>query len=222
MYDHAWLDAEKYALKAMEINPGLAVAHHARAVQLAVRGRGVEALPEIEKAAALDPLTSLFQAHHGWILHILNRDKEALQIVLSAMEMHPHDYYVMRIVLNTCRAGGRPDLGISIGEKAASLTGNKSTAMAIRAFGHAQAGDNATAASILKEIENDPAASAASGYFRALAYVTIGDLERAMDFLEATFEAAMGISVIFNAETIFEPLRGLPRFQALMARLKLM
>jgi non-specific serine/threonine protein kinase len=57
--------------KAVQLQPDQAIAHHALAIALVVAQRSEEALLAVQKAAELDPLTPLFQAHVAWILHCL-------------------------------------------------------------------------------------------------------------------------------------------------------
>ena len=221
MFDHDWDEARRQILKAIELKPDLAIAHHGYAVQLTVLRKFDEALTEIEKAKEFDPLTALFQAHHGWILHCNGRDHEALQVLLAAMDVHPNDYYILRIMLYTCKAGGRPDLSVPIGEKAAKHTTNRLTAIGIRAFAYAQAGDQDSARRFLKETENEPNLDVASAYYLSLAYLIIGENDKALDMMEIAFSGSVGISVIVNGEPIFDPLRGNPRFEAMVRRLGL-
>jgi serine/threonine-protein kinase len=221
MYRHDWREAQRAVLHAIELKPGLAIAHHGYAVQLVLRRRHQEGLAEMEKAVQLDPLTALFQAHHGWMLHCAGRDVEALQVLLTAVELHPDDYYILRILLYVCKAAGRADLAIPIGEKAASMTRNSLTALGLRAFAHAQAGDRAAAEHFLEEFNREPNVDTPSAYYRALAYMVLGHHEQALTWLESTMTDAMGISAIINGEPLFDPLREDPRFQALVSKLGL-
>lgn len=219
MYDHDWREAEKFSVRALELKPGLAIAYHGRAVGLVLRRHFDEALPYMVKAVELDPLTALFQAHHGWILHTMGRDVDALRVLLNAMELHPNDYYILRIILYTCKAAGRPDIAISAGEKAAAMTKNPLTALGLRAFAYIQAGDIERAEAFLAEFDKHPIVDNASGYYRALALMLLGHHEKALTWLETTFSEGLGIAAIINGEPVFDPLRKEPRFQALVAKL---
>jgi tetratricopeptide (TPR) repeat protein len=218
-FDHNSEAALKNIRKAIEINPNLAIARHGHALHLTVTRHPQEALVEIMKAVELDPLTLLFQAHHGWILHCLGRDKEALTVLLHAMDLNPTDYYVLRIILYTCKNAGRPDLALTIGEKAARMTSNKGVALGLRSFSYVQAGDNEKAEKTLAELGDEMDVDNATGYYRALVYASLGHIERAVTWLEKTAEEGTGIAHIVNAEPVFDGLRGEPRFEALMTRL---
>lgn len=221
MYDHDVKAAETALLQAIEMKPDLAIAYHGYAVHLTLRRRYAEALRMIVKAVELDPLTALFQAHHGWILHCNHRDAEALDVLLSAKELHPNDYYVLRIILYTCKSAGRPDIAIEIGEKAATMSKNPITALGLRAFAHAQAGETKKAEAFLQEMNKEGTIDTSSGYYRALCYMLLGHYEDALTWLEGTVNDSMGISAIINGEPLFDALRGMPRFQALVKKMGL-
>jgi non-specific serine/threonine protein kinase len=215
-FDHNTEQATRDFRKAVELNPGLAIARHGYGMHLAIQRRAAEGLPEVLKAVELDPLTPLFQAHHGWILHILGRNEEALKVLLAAMDLHPQDYYVMRIVLYACRNAGRPDLAIDIGERVAAMTTKAEYALGIRAFAYAQAGDLEKARSLLVEQESSGVLDTPSGYYKALTHTLLGEHEQAIDWLERSVKSGLGITAIINPEPLFDPLRSDPRFQAFL------
>jgi non-specific serine/threonine protein kinase len=221
MFEHNPTAAEQEHRKALELKPDLAIARHAYAVYLNVMRRREEALVEIRKAVTLDPLTALFQAHHGWVLHCSGQDHEAFQILQSALEVHPADYYVLRIMIYTCRGAGRPEMAIVAGEKAAAGTKNRRQALGIRGFAYAQAGDWEQSDKIFAELAAEPKLDIASSYYQALAYTIRGKHEEALQCLDETFLEGLGIIGILSTEPLFEPLRAYPRFLALLGRLGL-
>jgi non-specific serine/threonine protein kinase len=218
-FDHDVAAATRNFKRAIELDPNLAVARHGYGMHLVVQRKLAEGLSEIVKAVELDPLTPLFQAHQGWALHNLGRDQEALQVLQAAMDVHPNDYYVMRILLYACRKAGRPDLAIDIGERCAAMTTKKEHALGIRAFAYAQAGDSERAKGLLLEIDKLGPVDTPSGYYKALAHMVLGEREEAIRWLENSFNIGIGITAIINPEALFDPLRSDPRFQALIHKL---
>jgi len=108
-------DSLKHYQMAIELRPDVAIAHHGLAVYWNVRRRYEDALREIRKAVELDPLTSLFQAHLGWILHCSSDDEQAFRVLEAALELHPGDYYLLRISLYVCSTAKRPALAARAG-----------------------------------------------------------------------------------------------------------
>ena len=214
-------EAHRSLLKALELKPDLAIAHHGLALNLVVQRKFPEALAAVLKAVELDPLTALFQAHNGWILHCMGRDTEAFHVLQNAIELHPDDYYILRIMIYVCKGAGKPELTIPIGEKAAAMTRNQKVALGLRAFAYAQAGEFEKAKAFLAELDALSGADTASGFYRALANMLLGNYEQAMQWLDVTFSDNLGISIIINPEPVFEPLRSDPRFQAMLRKMGL-
>ena len=214
-------EAYRSFLKAIELKPDLAIAHHGLALNHVVQRKYPEALAAILKAVEMDPLTALFQAHEGWILHCMGRDAEAFKVLQNAIELHPDDYYILRILIYVCKGAGKPEMTIPVGEKAAAMTRNKNVALGILAFSHAQAGNFEKAKKFLAELEAQTAPDIASGFYRSLANMLLGNYEQAIQWLETSFSDNLGISIIINPEPTFDPLRSDPRFQAMIGRMGL-
>ena len=205
--------------RAIELKPDLAIAHHAYGVELNLRRRTEEALVELRKAVALDPLTPLFQAHEAWILHCLGRDEEALRVLQTTLEMHPQDYYVLRILIYCCGTAGRGEVAISAGQKILATAANKAGAKGILAFAYAIAGEREEALRIIDGILQDAKISPSVAYWTALTYTKLGMNEDAIHWVEHAHAAGMGLMLIIGVEPTFAPLRSDPRFQVLLRKL---
>jgi non-specific serine/threonine protein kinase len=209
------------AEEAVRLNPDLAIAHHALAVALNVARRSDEALVAARKAAELDPLTPLFQAHIGWILHCLGRGDEAWQQLRSALEVHPNDYYTLRILMYCADTPERFPVAIEAGKKIATLTKNKAAGMGVLGAIYAQAGERERALEIARVLEGGAASEPVLGYYLGLIRCTLGDHEVAIEWLERAEQAGLGILIVLACEPSFNPLRRLPRFQTLLRKLGL-
>jgi len=217
MHDH--VRALEEARRAVEIQPGLAVAHHTLSIVLNVQRRSGEALAAVRKAAELDPLTPLFQAHEAWTLHCLRQDEEALRAVQAALEVFPDDYYVLRILLYCCSASGRGDLAIQAGEKITGMGKRLPARIAMLGFAYAIAQKREKALEIVEEVREQWKGEPSLAYWLGLIYTLLGEKQQALDWLERSFDSRLGIVVILNVEPAWDPLRSEPRFRALLARL---
>ncbi len=207
------------AEEAIRLKPDLAIAHHTLAVALNVSRRSEEALDAVRKAADLDPLTPLFQAHMGWILHCLGRNDEAWRQMQSTLEVHPNDYYTLRILMYCADAPERHQESIAAGKKIRSLTRSKFGGLGILGMAYARAGERERAIEIVRQLEHD--AEPGSAYFLGFIMATLGEKEAAIDWLEKAEQATLGILIILHCEPSFSPLWPIPRFQALLRRLGL-
>jgi serine/threonine protein kinase/Flp pilus assembly protein TadD len=209
------------AEEAVRLRPDLASAFHGLAIALNTSRRCEEALAAIRKAVELDPLTPLFQAHVAWILHCLARNDDAWQHLKSALEVHPNDYYLLRILMYCADTPERCQVAIEAGKKIATLT--KSPAIGIGMLGviYARAGERERAVDIARQLEERATADSASGYYLAMIYSVLDEGEAAVRWLEQAEGGGLGILIVIGVEPTFAPLRTLPGFQALLRRLGL-
>src|SRR5262249_2649035 len=61
-----WAGAEQEFLRALDLGPGLATAHHAYAHFLSEMGRENEALAQVKRAQELEPLSAAINSDAGW------------------------------------------------------------------------------------------------------------------------------------------------------------
>ena len=205
--------------RAVELQPELAVTHHALSIFLNIAGHSEEALAEVQKAATLDPLTPLFQAHVGWILHCLHRDDEAVKAVLTGLEAFPDDYYLHRILCYCCGTSGRGDLAMRSADKMALMVERLPSRDAMRSMAYAIAGNREEAVRLrdvaIKSWKGEPDIA----YWLGITSLSLGEKDQALDWLERASAARLGFLVILNVEPTFDPLRSEPRFQAILRKL---
>ncbi len=184
-------------------------------------GRSEEALEAIRKAAELDPLTPLFQAHVGWILHCLGRNDEGWQQLKATLEVHPNDYYTLRILMYCADTPERFEVAIEAGKKIATLTKSRAIGLGILGVIYARAGERERALEIARQLEEGAASEPALGYYLAMIRCALGDEEVAIEWLERAEQAGVGILIILACEPSFSRRRRMPRFQALLRKLGL-
>lgn len=81
---------ENFFRRAMEVNPGYALAHHWYARFLSEEGRFDEALVEISKARSLDPLSLRIIVNEGEILFAAGQRDKAIEQFRVALDMDPN------------------------------------------------------------------------------------------------------------------------------------
>jgi tetratricopeptide (TPR) repeat protein len=206
---------------AVELQPDLSIAHHGFSILLNLLRRSEEALAEARKAVALDPLTPLFQAHEGWILHCLGRDEEAFRVLQSALEIFPNDYYLLRIVLYCCSTGGRRDLAVAATQKISALAKDSPSIRGILGFGAAASHKPEEARKIAQELKEQWKGDASAAYGVGLVHTALGDKQEAIAWLDKANDSGLGLILIINVEPVFDSLRSEPGFQALVRKLGL-
>ncbi|MGH9776409.1 MAG: protein kinase domain-containing protein [Candidatus Acidiferrales bacterium] len=209
------------AQEAVRLKPDLAIAHHGLAIALNSARRSEEALAAVRKAAELDPLTPLFQAHVAWILHCLGRHDEAWEQLKSTLAVHPNDYYVLRILVYCTNTPERCKVAIEAWERISNLDRSKYVAQGILGTIYARAGERDRALAIASQLEEQLSSEPSLTYFLALVRCELGEHEVAIQWLEKAEELRLGILIILSCEPSFNRLRPFPRFQALLRKLGL-
>src|SRR6185503_11706922 len=93
LYEWEWDAAERLYLRAIELNPGYATAHHWLAVDhYDVLGKFDQAMVEIEIAALLDPLSSMIREGRAYTLMLMRRYDEAIACYSEMVALDPTFY----------------------------------------------------------------------------------------------------------------------------------
>jgi len=220
--DHDFGQGIRFAQEAVQLDPNLAVGHHTLAIAHTCVRQFEPAIAAVRKAAEVDPLTPLFQAHVAWILNNAGRHEEAWRQLQSTLELHPNDYYVQRIVMYVANTPERARGAIDEAKRMAAL----SKGGVVPTYGslgvlYARSGDREGALEIAAKLENALKTEPAAAYFLGLIHCLLGNLETAIDWMEHLERAGVGTYIVLGCEISFAPLRSVPRFLALLQRLGL-
>ena len=217
-YDWEWLEAERGFLRAEAAGPSYAQARVWHSQVLAFVGRFEEAIAQIERAWDLDPLSPLVQATVANILILARRYEEAIERCRKTLEMDP-DFVLAHFHLGRASmCAGRPADALPAFEKAAP---GFPIAMGLLGGAWAIVGRRDKAEEILRRLES----LSHQRYVGALPFVVLyagpGDEEARLAYLTKVFDDHEGLAAIFNVDPSVDSLRPDPRFQALLARLRI-
>lgn len=233
--------AEAEFRRALADHPGSATAHHDYAWFLVSLGRFDEGLAEIRAARVLDPLSPRASADVGWVLYRARRHGEAITEMRRVLELEP-DWLGARHCLERAlahlgrleeaRAEARESLRLERAEpaEAEELTAGEPRAALRRVaawrlerlLARARGGTGAAA----RPASPAPAPATTSRPWIAPSSLAalrleLGDVEGALaDLARAEVERDPAL-VSLAVDPAFDPLRGDPRFLALLARLGL-
>ena len=84
-----WAGAEHEFLRALDLAPGLATAHHSYAHFLSEMGRHDEALAEVKRAQELEPLSAAINSDAGWFYFRARRYDEAIAECRKVLDLEP-------------------------------------------------------------------------------------------------------------------------------------
>ncbi|HEY3835712.1 MAG TPA: tetratricopeptide repeat protein [Bryobacteraceae bacterium] len=219
-YEWRWADSGRLYSRAFELNPGYATAHHWYAVDyLAMLGRFDEAMPEIEIALDLDPLSIIIRECKGYVMLLARRFEDALEEYSLFVETDPSFYRGYTALGRTYIQMGRFNEAIAMLEKGQRLAGNHSSILGALGQAYGFAGRQEEALSKLGELEQLGEASYAPCTAFALIHIGLGNYAQALDYLERGADIReLRLSAI-KVHPAYDALRGEPRFKNLVARI---
>jgi TolB-like protein/DNA-binding winged helix-turn-helix (wHTH) protein/Tfp pilus assembly protein PilF len=217
-YEFDWKRAERSYRRALELNPGYANAHHWYGYYLLLMGRLPEAEAEMRRAFELDPLSPIINANIGFCYFVARRYDDAIAHWRNVLEMHRnyrllHGYMASAYIAKEMYVEGVAEI-----QKGLGLSGAGPSEMAILAHTYARMGRTEDARALLSKLVRDGTVPA---YYMSLAYVGLGDHDRAFEWLEKAYREHSGPINELNADPMFDPLRADPRFTALLRRMGL-
>lgn len=218
-YDWDWDTAESEFRRALDLNPNYATAHHWYAEHLAFRGRFDEARAEAERARQLDPLSLVITVDTALIEYYSRRYDRAAAKLEAVLAMDP-SFRRAHLVRNVYVELGRYDDALADIETDRAAASNLwNTAGLAYVFGRAGRASEAQLelGQLLKRIQ--PAETDAAIIFWA--YTGIGDREQALAWLERAYAQHSNILTTLKVEPAYDRLRGEPRFQDVLRRVRL-
>jgi TolB-like protein/AraC-like DNA-binding protein/tetratricopeptide (TPR) repeat protein len=196
-------------------NPNIAEAHAHYGWFLMLEGRTPdEILNESRLAMKLDPFTPLYPVYLGFQAWWLERHDEAIEAAQKSLEIdpgYPYGYYVLG---SAYAASGNFEAAIEAHKKASELNPRWKFGL-----GHtyALAGMEDEALKIAEELSLNP--SQIDNWGLAEIFAALGEKERALHWLEASFESRFSWTPWIEWNPNFKTLRNEPRFKDLLSRM---
>jgi serine/threonine-protein kinase len=222
VYLWEWDEAIKNYRRAIELKPGYATAHHWFGSDcLAALGRLDEAKEHLRLAQQLDPLSLITRCSLG-LLHISQRDYDcAIDCFRRALDLDPRFYKALMGLGRAHIAKGLYEEGISCFKEARSLSGNILYVAGALGHAYALAGERELAHRHLEELLRLSGNRYVPATSIAIIYLGLGQIDAAMDWLDKAYEEHAGPLIWLGVHPIYDPLRGVPRFQAMVERIGL-
>jgi TolB-like protein/DNA-binding winged helix-turn-helix (wHTH) protein/Tfp pilus assembly protein PilF len=214
-----WVEAETEYKRALELSPNDASAHRGYAYWLACQGHTEQALAWVERGRELDPLGSTDTV--GYLLIMGRRYDDAIREYRTVLEVHP-DYTNVRWGLGLALiVKNQTNEAIAELEKTAVMMNRSPGSLAMLATAYARAGDRAKALRLIEELKQ----RRQKGYIPSGAFITtylaLGDRDEAFYWCEEAYKEQSSILQWIKVLPLFDPVRGDPRFTALVHRIGL-
>ena len=219
IHDFDWAGAEREFKLALELSPGSADIYDHYGWLCGALERYDEALALVRRAQELDPITH--RSDVATTLLRAGRPREALVEALRAIEFEP-GYARGRSTLGWAyMKNGKMVEGVAELEAAVELSPGNSLYLGQLGQAYALAGQTDKAHEVLRRMEEQAREGYVSPYHLSYVHTGLGDYERALELLEQAYEERAGSVYGIKGSYLFEPLRGHPRFKALLAKINL-
>jgi TolB-like protein/class 3 adenylate cyclase/Flp pilus assembly protein TadD len=205
--------------RAIELQPNNATAHQWYGNgPLDSLGRFEQAIAETKRAVELDPLSPIINTDHAFSLYYARRYDEALAHSKKTIDLDPAFFYSRQILGMVLHAKGDLPGAMTEFEKAQQLSGDP-LHLALLAVVKTKMGDKNFAQQALAELDKVHPDRQGLAYDRALVHLASGNKEEALRWLEQSYADRDGANLSWiNVEPILDPLRGEPRFEALVQK----
>ena len=203
--------------RSIQLDPNYATAHHWYGrLTLVMQGKLDHALVEVKRAYELDPVSPIIHTDVGAVYLMARRYDEAIEQLRGTVQMDPEFYWAHRFLGMALDLKGDTTGALAEFTKAFQLNDDPA---GLGFIGHAQArmGHEKEARARLDQMNDAAKRRYVAPYAFALIHLALGDKDQALDWLEkAAQERGLTYFNFIKVDPFLDPLRGDPRFEALV------
>jgi len=221
LHDWQWEEAETRFKRSLELSPTYPTANHWYAEYVMTMGRQGEAIATVKNGHELDPLSLIINVAVGWAFYLARRYGEAIEQLRRTIELDPNypvTYWILGLVL---RKTSSYELAITEGERGVKLSGGSPLMRAALAHTLGAAGRTKEAFQMLDDLTKLAKQKYVAPYFFAGVHIGLGENDRAMEYLEKSYEEHSHWLIYLQIDPSMDGLRDNPRFQDLSRRVSL-
>lgn len=219
-YDYDWNAAEREFRLAIQLDPGYATAHQWYGEYLSFQGRFDEALAESERARQLDPMSLIIARDDAFILYRAGQYDRAITEARSLLDMDPSFVPVSGcLVFADVRKGQFSDALYTVTRYIVPNSFEEASVDETVVYG--EWGRLAQARRAFAKLEHCAHCHKVFPEDLLRAYVALGRTDDAISALEKMYAQHSPVISILKTEPGLNPLRGNPRFQELLHKVRL-
>jgi TolB-like protein/DNA-binding winged helix-turn-helix (wHTH) protein/Tfp pilus assembly protein PilF len=217
-YHWDWEGADREFQRSLELDPSYAEGHRAYAIYLLTMRRHEEAVAEARRARELSPLSPVINVELATALVRVGRYDEAIQQVQKTLEIDRKFFRAYATLALAYEGQGDRSKAVAALEKAVLPAARKANHWL--GYMYAVNGRRDEALAVAARLEKLSRERYINPQSIAVVYVGLGDKDRAMVWLEKSYEERSFEMLGFSGEP-FDALRADPRFQDLLRRMRL-
>ena len=217
-YDWDWQAAERYFLKAIELNPNSAEAHFAYGHLLSNTKRHRPAFAEVKLSKELEPVSLVTNALEGQVLFFAGNYDDALVSLKATIDFDPSFWLSHLFISRVYTEKGMHSEAVAAAQTAGERSFNTQS-QAYRAYALAKWGKSDEARVVLEELLKLSATRYVPPYNIAAVYSGLGEREKALEYLEKGFRDKDLRMVFLPVEPMWSNLRSDARFITLLKRM---
>lgn len=220
-HDWDWATAEAQFRRALELNPNYAVSHHWYSHYLTAMGRTEDSLAASKRCLELDPLDLVINIHMAWHHHFARHYEEAVEQCWKTNELHPNSFWPPYFFALAYQQQGKIAEAAVEFQKAIQMSGNVTFTTAGLGHLYASSGKSAEGRAIFDELRLRAKTIYVPAYDLALVCAGLGWMDQAFEWLDRAYEERSGWLTYLKIEPRLDILRGDPRFNGLLRRVRL-
>jgi serine/threonine-protein kinase len=221
-HDMDWSGAEKEIKRAVELSPNNSQVHLAYGDLLSNLGRVDEATSEFKTAQELDPTSAVTISYLAYHFGRTGDYDRAITESQKALELEPDAGWPLGALGFAYLYKGEPAKALGVFQKLTDDHPGGVPTMALEGIGRSYAamGERSKALRIIDELKEASKSEYVSSYPIATIYLQLGDKNKAIEYLEKTYEERNTNSLfLLKTDRQFDVLRSDPRFIKLMRQL---
>ncbi|HET6374036.1 MAG TPA: protein kinase [Candidatus Polarisedimenticolia bacterium] len=212
--------SEREFLRAIELAPNYPPAHYWYSTNLQNRGKHDQALVEVQKALALDPMSYFTNVFVGWHWLRAGEYDRAVELLPKAIELNPSLAIGHLLLGQALILKSRFPEAIAELEEADRISEGDSWTRGSLAYAYAASGRRDRASEILDELRKPPRVG---GYRRsfaiALAHAGLGEMDSVFEFLDKAYEERDPLLSLLKLDHLFDPFHDDPRWMPLIRKI---
>ena len=221
MYDWDWLSAENEYKLAIKLNPNYATAHEWYALFLAGMERFDEAIAEMKRAQALDPLSLMINAVAGVAFYFARQYDKAIEQYQKTIEMNPSFSFAHLWLGMAYLEKAKYEEAVASLQKGAAAGGDMTYALGYLGMGYGLSGQKDEAIKILDKLKKISKEKYVSPSHIGFIYFGLGEKSQFFKYFNKACSEREPQCFYSKAIPHFDGLRSDPRFKALLKKMNL-